>query len=476
MSDRPNILFLLPDQLRPDFLGCYGAEFLKTPAIDGLAAKGTRWETAISPSPICVPARASMLTGQHGHATGVIDNLSWLRPDRAEMGVATWPEYLAEAGYRTAAIGKMHFYPWDIGEGFQTRIIAEDKRHIHIADDYYDALVAAGFEKTHAKEQAGYTQNKGASLNDLPDHLQVDRWVAGKVVDYLHDLDGDQPFALMVGFPGPHCPYDPPPEALARIAPSALPGALPATAEARTHHGAFVASYKRAWADLDYETLSADEIQRIRHHYAALVERLDEDVAAILDALEASGRLENTIIVFASDHGDYLGDFGLVGKTFFHEPAIKVPLIVADMRCPKAAVHEEAVSLLDLCPSILTWARVALPDNLHGLPLDEVTDGRVIVGVTTHGLMARKDGWKLVRYGNGTEALFDLTRDPGEQENCLNAHPDIRAELDHALTVALLDGLKAAHVDKRVPAAQALAGHGFYQRGWARPYPVDKKM
>jgi len=135
MSQPPNILFLLPDQLRPDFLGCYGADFLKTPAIDGLAAKGTRWQTAISPSPICVPARASMLTGQHAHSTGILHNMCWLRPDRAQMGIRTWPEILAGAGYRTSAIGKMHFYPWDSSEGFQHRVIAEDKRHIHVRDD-----------------------------------------------------------------------------------------------------------------------------------------------------------------------------------------------------------------------------------------------------------------------------------------------------------------------------------------------------
>jgi len=127
MTRQPNLLFLMPDQLRHDYVGCYGADFVSTPAIDGLAAQGTRYETAISPVPVCVPARASMISGQSSVASGVIDNLAWLRPDRRELGVETWPELLARAGYRTAAIGKMHFYPWDISEGFEDRIIAEDK-------------------------------------------------------------------------------------------------------------------------------------------------------------------------------------------------------------------------------------------------------------------------------------------------------------------------------------------------------------
>ncbi|WP_226782436.1 sulfatase family protein [Oceaniglobus trochenteri] len=471
----PNIVFLLPDQLRPDFLGCYGATFLHTPAIDGLAAGGARWETAISPSPICVPARASMLTGQHAHATGVIDNLAWLRPDRHEMGVKTWPEHLNEAGYRTAAVGKMHFYPWDSDEGFQTRIIAEDKRHIHIADDYDAALAARGFTKRHARDFPGYADSKGATVNDLPDDLQVDRWVANQAAEWIARQDGTAPFALMVGFPGPHCPYDPPADALARIDPDRLPPALPPTDEAASHRDAFIATYRRAWADLDYSTLSDAEIRGLRHHYAALVERLDADVARILDALAQSGQLENTIVVFASDHGDYLGDFGLVGKTYFHDPSIRVPLIVRDFRRNAApSVHAGPVSLLDLYSSFLEWAGIEVPANASGLPLSQPAPGRVICGVTSHGMMARDDAWKLVRYANDTEALFDLRNDPGEQVNALTLHPDQRRRLDAALASCLLDGLRAAHADKRVPAAQAAPDHGFYQRGWQRPYPNAK--
>lgn len=356
MTRPPNILFLLPDQLRHDFLGCYGADFLRTPAIDALAAQGTRWETAISPAPICVPARASMLTGQHAHVTGVIHNLAWLRPDRHAMGLRTWPEILAQQGYHTSAIGKMHFYPWDLSEGFQHRVIGEDKRHIHVRDDYHHALAAEGFAKQHGKEMPGYYDTKGACTNPLPDHLQPDRWVAQRAADHLRDLSGDQPFAMMVGFPGPHCPYDPPADALGRVDPEALPKALPATAESDTHRAANIAGYKRDWADLDYSSLSAAQIRAIRHHYAVSVERLDEDVALLIDTLRETGRLDNTIVVFASDHGDYLGDFGLMGKGFFHEPSVRVPLIVADFRDPRARVETAPASLLDLFPSFLDWA------------------------------------------------------------------------------------------------------------------------
>ncbi|MFN3169582.1 MAG: sulfatase-like hydrolase/transferase [Hyphomicrobiales bacterium] len=470
---KPNIVFLLPDQLRPDFLGCYGAGFLKTPNIDALAKQGTRWETATSPSPICVPARASMLMGQHAHANGVIDNLSWVRPDHEAIGLKGWPQYLVEAGYSTSAVGKMHFYPWDICEGFQTRIIAEDKRHIHIEDDYDAALKQAGLRKVHAREQAGYGQHKGASINDYPDHLQVDRWVADQTVAHINALPSHKPFALMVGFPGPHCPYDPPEYALAAIDPAALPQAVPPTLESRSHHPAFVASYMRAWADLDYSDLTPEESRRLRHHYAALVERLDADVGQIVEALRNAGHLDNTIIVFASDHGDYLGDFSLVGKTYFHEPSIRVPLIVADFRAePANASTTQMASLLDLPATFLEFAGVDVPAHWHGHPLGDAPDDRIICGVTTHGFMARSDRWKLVRYKNGVEALFDLQSDPYEQVNCLAERPDMRALLDAALAEVLLEGLIAGHADKRVSEAQGESNHAFFRRGWTRTYPA----
>lgn len=471
MTRKPNILFLLPDQLRHDYLGCYGADFLSTPAIDGLAARGTRYETAISPVPVCVPARASMISGQSAVANGVIDNLSWLRPDRHELGIETWPELLSRAGYRTAAIGKMHFYPWDIAEGFKHRIIAEDKRHVAVEDDYHAALLSRGYRKQHAREMRGYYDNKGACICDLPDDLQVDRWVANRTVDYLDRLDDDRPFAIMVGFPGPHCPYDPPEAALAGIDPSRLPLPLPQTDESRYHLEGCIAGYRRPWADLDYSTLSDEQITAIRHHYAASVQRLDEDVGSILEALRQTGRLENTIVVFSSDHGDYLGDFGLMGKAYFHEPSVRVPLIVADFRAPEARTSSAQASLLDLYPSILDWAGLEVPRHADGQRLESLGEDRIITGISNLGMMARSPTHKLVRYATGVEALFDLVADPHEQSNVITDHPEIRAALDLELTCALMRGLATAYADRVVSEIRMEAPHPYYQRAWHRPYP-----
>lgn len=137
MPEKPNIIFLFPDQQRPDFLSCYGANFIRTPNIDRLTTQGVMFENAYSPHPLCVPARVALMTGMNGMKTGVLGNTHFLRPDYAERGIQTLPELLNVQGYYTAAIGKMHFYPWDLRLGFQYRVIAEDKRWIHIRDDYY---------------------------------------------------------------------------------------------------------------------------------------------------------------------------------------------------------------------------------------------------------------------------------------------------------------------------------------------------
>ncbi|MDE0966247.1 MAG: sulfatase-like hydrolase/transferase, partial [Candidatus Latescibacteria bacterium] len=141
---KPNILFLMPDQLRPDFLSCYGADFIDTPNIDSLAGEGTLYRNAYSTSPVCVTARHNILTGLNSIRAGVLNNGQFIRPDYAACGISTWPELLGENGYHTAGIGKMHFYPWDAMMGYDERVICEDKRWLHIQDDYADFLAQKG--------------------------------------------------------------------------------------------------------------------------------------------------------------------------------------------------------------------------------------------------------------------------------------------------------------------------------------------
>lgn len=477
MTERMNIVFLMPDQLRPDFLGCYGADFIRTPHIDALCAGGTRYARAISPAPICVPMRASLLTGRDTIVTGVLNNNAWLRPDRAACGMPTWPELLATVGYMTAGIGKMHFYPWDIMEGFAYRTIAEDKRHIHIQDDYAQYLERHGYKKYHGNEHEGYFEHKGAIVNRIPAAHQVDTWVADHACAFIERAPADRPLAMMVGFPGPHCPYDPPPELAEMFDPETMPPSIPATPESAAFNASFIAGNLREWNQVDYRHFTEAQKRQIRAYYAALVHQIDQGIGRILASLHATGRAEKTVIIFGSDHGDYLGDYGFVGKGTFFEPSIRVPLIVRDPRVAQTRVVAETVSLLDVFATILRAADLPLPPDSDARPLpgfgaEAGGEHAAVIGVLATGMFITDDRWKLARYENGVVALFDLRDDPHEQRN-LAYHPDYLEplqRLDRAMQAHLLRSITAANRDKMIHSVET-ATPKFGMRGWSRPYP-----
>lgn len=477
MTKKPNILFILPDQLRRDFLGCYGADFLSTPNLDALASEGTQFNKAISQYPICIPARAAMLTGLPATETGVVDNGKWLRPDRRDMGIKSWPEFLNEAGYHTAAIGKMHFIPWDNDEGFAERIISEDKRHHWINDDYADALEKRGFEKKHGRELEGYDAQKGACVNPLPDDLLPDHWVADRTLEFLERQTEDQPFAAMIGFPSPHCPYDPASDWLKHIDIDAIPDPLPETDGSRAQKDAMVANFKQPWADIDYSNLTVEQAKVIRHHYAALVETIDREVGRILAALKNSAFGDNTVVIFASDHGDFLGDFGLIGKGSFYASAIDIPMIVRDYR--EDAGHRQIsapVSLTDVFPTFLELAGVEVPSTQDRFPslLSAHDPERRIFGICPRGAMIVGPHYKYCRRSTGEAEAYDMLADPGEQDDLLRSgtnHAELQ-EYDSLLSRYLIEAISQGHNDKSVVESIAENEENFGRRDWSRPYPA----
>jgi arylsulfatase len=475
-----NIIFLLPDQLRPDFLGCYGARFMSTPNIDALGNNGVTYRRAASPSPLCVPARASLLTGMNSVQHGVIENYSWLRPDRVACGVETWPEMLAVAGFHTEAIGKMHFYPWDKSEGFAHRVISEDKRHIHIQDDYAAYLAAQGLRKYHGNEHEDYFENKGAIVSKIPAEHQVDKWVADRTCEFIENYSENQPFALMVGFPGPHCPYDPPIELADLYRPEDMPDSIPATDDSRLFRELVTNMTKRPWNKVDYTDFQDHHKRKIRAYYAALVQQIDQGIGRIVAALDASRFRDDTAIIFASDHGDFLGDYDLIGKHLFFEPSIRVPLIVKLPRAHTARSVESLVSLTDVTATILALAGVdrsswgdsiVLPEL--GLPQTRSRDH--IFGATEFGLMVIANERKLCRYKNGHVALYNLSDDPHEQHNLADQPHTLNElrRLDAILQRDLIDSLMMANGDKFLEKSRYQGRGEFGERGWQRPYPAS---
>ena len=266
MSRPPNIVFLFPDQLRRDFLSCYGASFIDTPNIDWIADNGVRYDNAYSASPLCVPARTTLLTGMNAVKNGVTDNLHAIRPDYNDAGIRTWPQVLAAAGYYTSAVGKMHFYPWDARHGFQYRVVCEDKLWAYVRDDYYHYLKDRGLRKLPWHEYGDYVASRGTATTDVPWDHSWDRFTGREARRFIERHGSDGPFAMMVGFPGPHDPYDPAADFPHKFSAADMPDPVPAAGDP----AGLVADHIRArqGMGMDLADWSDDQKKSARAHYA----------------------------------------------------------------------------------------------------------------------------------------------------------------------------------------------------------------
>jgi len=478
-SRQPNIVFLFPDQLRQDFLSCYGAEFIQTSHVDSIADQGVRYDRCYSASPICVPARNSLLTGLNAIKNGVTDNLHGLRLDYREAGIRIWPEMLAERGYYTAAIGKMHFYPWDARFGFQYRVIAEDKRWLEVRDDYYHFLRDRGLRKLHGNEHDGYHENKGAIVSRIPWEASWDHFVGLEACRFIRNYGREGPFAMMVGFPGPHCPYDPSPEFLKEFDPADMPAPIPEvpgdTPGVRAKN---IDGNKGSWNGIDYTDFPLEAKMKIRAHYAALVKQIDYEVGEILGALREEGLLDNTVVIFASDHGDYLGDHDLIGKGSFYEPSVRVPLLVRPPGLDSPMARTELVELTDVTSTILHFAGCETPAYMDSRPLPGLAipgekQRERIFGMVSDGWMAFDGRWKLAKYASGEVLLFDLENDPQEQRNLAfdPRHAETLRRLDAEMTAEVMQSVLFCTRDRLAWAGDLSSDRAFGREGWTRPFP-----
>lgn len=479
---RPNLLFIMPDQLRTDFLSCYGASFIDTPHIDALGACGVRYQRAYSEHPVCVAARNSLISGMNAIKTGVLGNNQGLRPDYRACGLNTWPELLNEQGYYTVATGKMHFYPWEERLGFQRRIIAEDKLWGFIEDDYYHLLKSNGYSKTSFYDVPAYHQNFGALVSPIPWEYSVDHFVGQETARWIDEYESDQPFAMMVGFPGPHDPYDPAAE-FAIFDPEHMPEPLPTvpadTALMRRPHAGRGGSSRKAW----YAIKNEDSPQRHhymlrRAHYAGLVKQIDHEVGCIVEALRRKGILDNTIIIFSSDHGDYLGDHGLSGKASFYEGACHVPLLVRHPALQNAAVSQDLVTLTDVTATLLNLAGQSVPSYMDSIPLPGLnlpdnTPRPYIAGFLNNSWMLFDGQWKFCKYIDG-QHLFNLEEDPTEQHNRARdpSCADIMQRLDTQLTAEIMRSVGEAFFPQSVYTFSHSSNPDFGRVGWHRDYPM----
>lgn len=423
--DKPkNLLFITADQQRFDSLPSYGADFVVAPNIERLAAEGVVFDRCYAASPVCVPCRGTMMTGQFPSAHGAIDNFHWIDRDAVK-----WSEAAVAAGYRTTAIGKMHFAPWDLMEGFQERIICEDKRHFYIPDDHARFLESRGLERLHPKDVPGYFETCGAPDFPYDKDFHPDAYVADQAVEWIDEKGGD-PFALWVSFPGPHDPYDPPEEYSRLYEKAPIPEPLPAPVDPG-EAPSFSAMMENPPAAnnsvfrLDYTGATPDQVMGWRRHYFGNITLIDEGVGKIRAALERAGVLDDTVIVFTSDHGDALGDHGMVFKGFFYESMVHVPLIVWDGK--NRGRRKGITGTNDVVGYFADVLGVRRPPDHQGgsigllLDDDNATLHDVVFSEMPGRAMAFDGRYKYIQASTGRNELYDLKTDPDEMANLVEA-------------------------------------------------------
>lgn len=467
----PNMLVMMTDQQRYDSLGCYGAEWVQTPYLDGLAADGVVFDNCYVTNPICTPSRASLLTGKHLPGHGVYQLHDVLPPDEVLL-----PKRLRAFGYRTALFGKLHV---------SGRVYEAAQRHPNDGFDVYEWCLEAsihldsplnGYARWLQAEHPAFYQelcDKGRNLLHGPRECHFTHWAAERTIDFLNQQRGDQPFFCLMSVFDPHNPYeDYPLEMLDRIEEDRLPEPVTRPA-AETWRPCGVRQEAQHSYLGPFEAFTREDLRAMRRGYFASLALLDLEVGRVLHALEANGLAENTIVVFVSDHGDMLGDHGLLVKgAFFYDPSVKVPLLIRWPGQPAAGTRVPAlVQPHDLAATLLTAAG-AEPETVQGLmpdahdlaPLIRGADdaGREFAvccyrntGISDqgcywdppiHATMLRDPRYKLNAYhadpgsGRPTEGeLYDLRDDPQELHNRWN-DPAFRDVRQH-LTERLLDWL-----------------------------------
>jgi choline-sulfatase len=465
-----NFLVLMSDEHNPRFLGAGGHPFIATPNLDALAARGTRFSSAYTSCPICVPARASFATGRYVHEIGYWDNA-----DAYEGKVPSWHHALRTAGHRVVSIGKLHFRgrPGD-DHGFSQEIIP-----MHVIDGVGD--VKGLIREDIPVRKGGDKIARLAGPGECP-YTVYDREIAARAQIWLHEEAPrwrDRPWVLFVSFVAPHFPLTAPPHWYYRYARGDLPMPKQYAQAERPHHP-FLADYART-VDYDTHFATAADVKRAIAGYSGLVSSMDENVGYVLRALDEAGLAATTRVLYTSDHGDNLGARGLWGKSTLYEESAGVPLIIAGPDIATGRVIPTPASLIDCAPTILE--SVGAPAEVGGralpgaslfalangaLPSRPVISEYHAIGSVAGAFMLRFGRWKYCHYVAYRPQLFDLADDPEELT-------DLAGDPRHAAVVAegerrLRAALDPQAVDARAKQRQRelLASFGGREQALAR--------
>ncbi|GAA6196838.1 alkaline phosphatase family protein [Pseudophaeobacter arcticus] len=509
MTKRPNVLWIMADQLRFDYLSCYGHPHLHTPHIDALAKRGVQFNKAYIQSPVCGPSRMSAYTGRYVRSHGSTWNGMPLR-----VGEPTLGDHLREAGARAVLVGKTHmtadlegmawlgidpdstigvsrsecgFDPFERDDGLHP----DSARQKWSA--YDDYLVENGFK---SENPWGDFANSGLDENgerlsawllknsrlpaDVPEEHSETAYMTNRAIDFMTEATADgRPWMCHLSYIKPHWPYIVPKPYHDMYGPEHVIAPVRSEAERDTDHPLMQAY-------LNARVCRSFARDHVREHvipaYMGLIKQLDDNLGRLFAWMEAAGLSENTIIAFTSDHGDYMGDHWMGDKDFYHDVAAKVPLIIADPRAEadasRGSICEELVEMIDLAPTFMNALGCeAKPHIIEGRDLTPILNGTEgfsrryaisehdyhwsdmarALGVAqehAHTVMIFDGRWKFIRCEGFRPVLFDLETDPQEVKD-LGAseqadHIAVRARME----AALLDWARRHHT--RITATSAV--------------------
>lgn len=448
---RPNVLLITADQLRWDCLGCYGNPVIQTPHIDKLAAEGIRFSNAHTAATLCVPARLSILTGQYPSSHGAKGNGSAL-----PGGTPTIASLFRDAGYTTGAFGKMHFRPTYADYGFQAMELSEQHGNGRFDDDYHsrylanlgledqwDAWDQVASERKSAPQE--YWDSYGTRRSELLEEHYHTTWIADRTINYLTDrTESDNPFFVWTSFIKPHHPFDPPAPYDTMYSPEEV--LIPQPSGGWEGKPLLNAKGDPRRTFFDTRTMTEGQLRTVIAHYYGLISQIDKQIGRIVETLKAQGIDNNTLIILTSDHGDYLGQYGL----FLKQPNIpygalaKIPLVFGGGWLSQASKQsDDLLSLIDLFPTLLTLAHIEHDVHHQGQDFSAMIKDAEADSFETRPILIETDSdiravctdrYKYI-FDTTTrlEELYDLRDDPDETVNIAPSHPmivqDLRLEM-----------------------------------------------
>ncbi len=445
---QPNILIIMSDEHAPMFSSVYGHPIVQTPNMQRLADMGATFEAAYCNSPLCMPSRMSFMSGRYVNHIGAWDNVTPLRSD-----VVTWAHRLRAVGYDVALSGKQHFGGSDQLHGFQQQLArdlhAERYHPIHTWDD--------GIVPAEQPWHEVYNAGPGWS-----EELDYDELAQKRALDYLRDPARQaRPWALNVSFIAPHFPYIVPQRYWDMYPPEEMDlPRIPAGHLASLHPMA-----QRIRLMFGFPQFPDEVVRRARAAYYALISYFDDKIGELLDALEATGQAENTVIIHLSDHGDMNGEHGMWRKSNFYEASARVPLQIAWVgQIPGGQRIPQVCSLVDVVATTCDIAGDVCPLELDGeslLPLltedDPTWKDEAFCEYLAHGsdrplAMLRRGQYKLMYSWGERPALFDIEADPGEFKDL--AGDAAYADVLETLQADLLAEWDPAALDRQVRMSQ----------------------